>query len=130
MAADECRSAKCCVHQLKFATLPEFPDDTPDFSDVVGGFAMRRCQARVTAPDGGRMQVPMCAEDVSETGIEELFDDEGYLTAICPRHANMLIARAVEGRACTGARGLCAVELTMTRLVSKGLWLNRPVGGD
>ena len=103
MAADECRSAKCSVHQLKFATLPEFPDDTPDFSDVVGGFAMRRCQARVTAPDGGRMQVPMCAEDVSETGIEELFDDEGYLTAICPRHANMLIARAVEGRACTGA---------------------------
>ena len=45
MATDECRSAKCCVHQLKFATLPEFPDDTPDFSDVVGGFAMRRSSA-------------------------------------------------------------------------------------
>ena len=49
------------------------------------------------------MRAPMCAEDVAETGIEELFDKDGYLKAVCQRHADMLIARAVEGRACTGA---------------------------
>ena len=32
----------CCLHQLKFVEVDEFPDDAPDFSDVLEGYAMRR----------------------------------------------------------------------------------------
>ena len=103
MGTEDGRVPACCVHLLKFASLPEFPDDTPDFSDVVGGFAHRRCRARVTSPDGGRIRAPMCAEDAAEMGDSGLFDEDGYMVSLCRRHADLLIARAVEGRACTGA---------------------------
>ena len=36
MAHAEGRAAKCCIHLLKFAGLPEFPGDSVDLSDVGG----------------------------------------------------------------------------------------------
>ena len=63
----------CCLHQLKFVEVDEFPDDAPDFSDVLEGYAMRRCQAACTSRAGARVQVAVCAED-SEAARSRLAD--------------------------------------------------------
>ena len=47
----------------------------------------------------------MCAEDVAEAGCDDLFDEDGFLVGVCPRHAELLMARAVDGRACK--RSVC-----------------------
>ena len=93
----------CGLHLLKFEEIAEFPEDTPDFSDIVGGFAAQRCQSKCVARNDVRAEVPLCAEDVQATGCPELFDSRGFLTGVCPKHARVVFARAVEGRACTGA---------------------------
>ena len=74
-----------------------------DLSDVLNTFASGRCKARAVGLDGRPPRVPICAEDVAETGCDDLFDEDGFLTAVCPRHAELLMARAVDGRACTGS---------------------------
>ena len=74
-----------------------------DLSDVLTTFKSGRCNARAVGPDGRSPRVPICAEDVAETGCDDLFDEDGFLVAICPRHAELLMARAVAGRACTGS---------------------------
>ena len=48
------------------------------------------------------MPASASTEDVEETDEASLFDDEGYLVGLCALHAEMVLARAVEGRACTG----------------------------
>ena len=93
----------CGLHLLRFETVEEFPEETPDFSDIIGGFAAQRCQSKCIARNGARAQVPLCAEDVEATNAPELFDSRGFLIGVCPRHARAVFARAVEGRACTGA---------------------------
>ena len=103
MTQAEGRAAKCCIHLLKFARLSEFPDDNVDLSDVLATFKAGRCNARTLGSDGRVPRIPMCAEDVAETGCDDLFDEDGFLVAICPRHAELVMARAVDGRACTGS---------------------------
>ena len=88
----------CCLHELKFEVVDEFPDETPDFSDVLGGFATHRCQSKCAPRNSARAQVPMCAEDVEATNCPELFDSRGFLTGVCPKHARVVLARAVEGQ--------------------------------
>ena len=95
----------CGLHHLKFVELKEFPEDTPDFSDVLGSYASNRCKARACRRDGTLNRVPLCAEDVIATGMEELFDEDGYCIGLCPKHAELVLGRAVEGRACTGTIG-------------------------
>ena len=89
------------LHHLKFVELKDFPEDTPDFSDVLGAHASNRCKARACRRDGTLNRVPLCAEDVIATGMEELFDEDGYGIWLCPKHAELVLGRAVEGRACT-----------------------------
>ena len=61
MAAEADEVPQCGLHHLKFAVLGEFPDGTPEFSDVLGSLAMRRCQAKACRRDGARVRVPLCA---------------------------------------------------------------------
>ena len=103
IAQAEGHAAKCCIHLLKFAELPEFPGDSVDLSDVLTTFKSGRCNALAVGPDGRSPRVPICAEDVAETGCDDLFDEDVFLVAVCPRHAELLMARAVDGRACTGS---------------------------
>lgn len=103
MAAGADDIPQCGLHYLKFAVLEEYPDDTPDFSDVLGSLATRRCRAKACRRDGARMRVPLCAEDVIATGKDEMFDDEGFCVGLCPKHAELVLSRAVEGRACSGS---------------------------
>ena len=93
---------QCSLHLLRFIEVEEFPDDGVDFSDVLGGFASGRCQALCCRKDGARLRVPLCEEDVEETEDAALFDDKGFLVGVCPKHAPVVLARAVDGRACTG----------------------------
>ena len=47
MAAEAEEVPLCGLHHLKFAEFEEFPEDTPDFSDVLGAYASsRRCVIR------------------------------------------------------------------------------------
>ena len=46
--------------------------------------------------------MPLCAEDVIATGMEELFGEDGYCIGLCSKHAELVLGRAVKGRACTG----------------------------
>ena len=95
--------AQCCLHKLKFAAVEEFPDDEVDFSDILGGFAVGRCQAQCRPCDGESVQIPLCLEDVEETDDPSLFDDNGFLVSVCHKHANnAVMSRAVDGRAYTG----------------------------
>ena len=94
--------AQCCLHKLKFAAVEEFPDDEVDFSDILGGFAVGRCQAQCRPCDGESVQIPLCLEDLEETDDPSLFDDNGFLVSVCHKHANAVMSRAVDGRACTG----------------------------
>ena len=49
------------------------------------------------------MQIPLCLEDLEETDDDpSLFDDNGFLVSVCHKHANAVMSRAVDGRACTG----------------------------
>ena len=98
MAAEAEEVPLCGLHYLKFVELKEFPEGTPDFSDVLGAYASNRCKARACRRDGTLNRVLLCAEDVIATGMEELFDEVG----LCPKHAELVLGRAVEGRACTG----------------------------
>ena len=50
----------CGLHHLKFVELKEFPEDTPDFSDVLGSYASNRCKARACRRDGTLNRVPLC----------------------------------------------------------------------
>ena len=102
MAAEAEEVPLCGLHHLKFVELKEFPEDTPDFSDVLGSYASNRCKARACRRDGTLNRVPLCAEDVIATGMEDLFDEDGYCIGLCSKHAELVLGRAVEGRACTG----------------------------
>ena len=93
---------RCCLHLLRFAEIEEFPDDVVDFSDILGGYAIGRCQALCRPCDGETVQVPLCVEDVEETDDATLFDDKGFLVSVCNKHASAVLSRAVDGRACTG----------------------------
>ena len=84
----------CALHKLKFEEVEGFEGDTPDFTKVLGKFAMRRCQARVS--DESRHRVPLCAEDVEITDDASLFDEDGYLVGLCGKHAALVMAEAVE----------------------------------
>ena len=68
------QAAQCCLHRLRFAEIEEFPDDEVDFSDILGGFAVGRCQALCRPCDGEAVQIPLCLEDVEETDDPSLFD--------------------------------------------------------
>ena len=94
----------CALHKLRFAVVEGFEEDTPDFSSVLGGFAVRRCKA--AASGDVRHRVPFCSEDVEATDDSSLFDEDGYLVGLCGKHAVLVVAEAVDGRACTGA--VCA----------------------
>ena len=106
MTTDEYRSAKCGVHLVTFATLPDFPGLTPpngrrykappppcalttttlrifQMSSAASQCVERRWQARAATSGGGRTEAPMCAEDVAETGIDGLFDEDGHIMAVC-----------------------------------------------
>ena len=96
MAAEAEEVPLCGLHHLKFVELKEFPEDTPDFSDVLGSYASNRCKARACRRDGTLNRVPLCAEDVIATGMEELFDEDGYCIGLCPKHAELVLGRAVE----------------------------------
>ena len=96
--------ACCALHKLRFVAVKGFEGDTPDFASVLGAFAARRCKAAVSGDV--RHRVPLCAEDVEATDDSSLFDDDGYLVGLCGKHAVLVVAEAVEGRACTGA--ICA----------------------
>ena len=96
--------ACCALHKLRFVAVKGFEGDTPDFSSVLGAFAARRCKAAVSSDV--RHRVPLCAEDVEATDDSSLFDEDGYLVGLCGKHAVLVVAEAVEGRACTGA--ICA----------------------
>ena len=96
--------ACCALHKLRFEAVKGFEGDTPDFASVLGAFAARRCKAAVSGDV--RHRVPLCAEDVEATDDSSLFDDDGYLVGLCGKHAVLVVAEAVEGRACTGA--ICA----------------------
>ena len=52
------QAAQCCLHRLRFAEIEEFPDDEVDFSDILGGFAVGRCQALCRPCDGESVQIP------------------------------------------------------------------------
>ena len=93
----------CSLHRLKFADVAEFPDDKPDFNDILQGFAIGRCQATCRRKDTPPVRIPLCLEDVEETDDVTLFDDDGFLVSVCSKHASVVLSRAVEGRACTGA---------------------------
>ena len=90
--------ACCSLHKLMFETLDEFPDDTPDFSNVVGAFASKRCRAAISTAQ----RVALCREDVEATDDASLFDEAGYLVGLCGKHSALVTAEAVDGRACTG----------------------------
>ena len=90
--------ACCGLHKLMFETLDEFPDDTPDFSNVVGAFASKRCRAAISTAQ----RVALCREDVEATDNASLFDEAGYLVGLCGKHSTLVTAEAVDGRACTG----------------------------
>ena len=60
----------CGLHHLKFVELKEFPEGTPDFSDVLGSYASNRCKARACRRDVTLNRVPLCAEDVIATGMD------------------------------------------------------------
>ena len=94
----------CALHKLRFVAVEGFEEDTPDFSSVLGAFAVRRCKAAVSGDV--RHHVPLCAEDVEATDDSSLFDEDGYLVGLCGEHTVLVVAEAVEGRACTGA--VCA----------------------
>ena len=96
--------ACCALHKLRFVAVKGFEDDTPDLSSVLGAFAVRRCKAAVSGDV--RHRVPLCAEDVEATDDSSLFDEDGYLVGLCGKHAVLVVAEAVDGRACTGA--VCA----------------------
>ena len=62
----------CGLHLLRFETVEEFPEETPDFSDIIGGFAAQRCQskciARALVPPGlkcllGQQGLPYPADE-------------------------------------------------------------------
>ena len=95
---------KCGLHLVRFARIEGFEDDTPDFSDLLLRYKTGKCQAS-TARDNVCARVPLCNEDVQATqraGHGDLFDSELFLTGVCPAHAEAILSRAVEGRACTG----------------------------
>ena len=79
-------------------TLYDFPDDTPNFSNVVGAFASKRCRAAISTAQ----RVAVCREDVEATGDTSLFDEAGYLVGLSGKHSILVTAEAVDGRACTG----------------------------
>ena len=110
----------CCLHRLKFSEIEEFPEEVVDFTDELGSFAIGKCQASYACrpKNGATVQIPLCLEDFEETNDATLFEDKGFLIAVCHRHAPLVLARAVEGRACTGeaccgdAGGLHLAELS------------------
>ena len=105
MSSSSC-GAQCSLHLLKFAEIDGFEEDTPDVSDLLAEFKGGKCQARITRGNTVS-RVPLCNEDVQamqRAGLGDLFDSELFLTGVCPRHAEMLLSRAVEGRACAGER--------------------------
>ena len=71
--------------------VEEFPDDTPDFTDILNTFATRHCHATCTPKSGERARVPLCVEDMQETAEANpgLFDSEGFLcsASVCITHA-------------------------------------------
>ena len=91
----------CGLQKLNFVNVDEFPGETPDFSDILGGFAIRRCQGVCRPAGSAAVRIALCAEDVEEVEGDdgEFYDKAGYLVGICPRHAPLVVARAVEGRA-------------------------------
>ena len=70
--------ACCSLHKLMFETLDEFPDGTPDFLNVVGAFASKRCRAAISTAQ----RVALCREDVEATDDASLFDEAGYLAGL------------------------------------------------
>ena len=66
------------MHKLRFVAVEEFEEDTPDFSFILGAFAVRRCKAAVVSGDV-RHRVPLCAEDAGATDDSSVFDEDGYL---------------------------------------------------
>ena len=66
---------QCCLHRLRFAHVEEFPDETADFSDILGEFAVGKCQALCRPCGGETVQIPLCLEDLEET--DEAKDDAG-----------------------------------------------------
>ena len=79
------------MHNLRFVAVEGFEEDTPDFSSVLGAFAVRRCKAAVSGDV--RHRVPLCAEDVEATDDSLLFDEDGYLVCLCRKHAVLVVAR-------------------------------------
>ena len=141
--------ACCSLHLLKFCPID---DETPDFGDELSKLSSGRCRRQVSLRGRPAVRVPLCAEDVEETDEASLFDDEGYLVGLCPAHAELVLSRAVEGRACTGEvcsqvgpSGMsrsspnCGVRLVGKRLycegchtirVSSGVTPSKPVRSD
>ena len=141
--------ACCSFHLLKFCPID---DETPDFGDELSKLPSGRCRRQVSLRGRPAVRVPLCAEDVEETDEASLFDDEGYLVGLCPAHAELVLSRAVEGRACTGEvcsqvgpSGMsrsspnCGVRLVGKRLycegchtirVSSGVTPSKPVRSD
>ena len=69
-------------------------------------------RVRYAPLSGGRFtrtaasRAALCAEDVEATDDASLFDDDRFLVGLCGKHAALVIAEAIDGRASTGA--VCA----------------------
>ena len=102
------RRQTCGVSWLRFAVFEGLEDADPlaDLLDALEEEGIDRgahCPRVVERSP----RVALCHEDAeltqsSKEEAKELFDDEGYLTALCTRHADLVHDVAVARRACSG----------------------------
>ena len=85
----------------------------PVFREELATLGPAGCGRPVSTPGFSPSRVPLAAEDVVATANRKLFDEDGYLTMVCPVHAEFLTAHAVLPRVCAGpqCRGRAAPGL-------------------